>query len=144
MTRSFTLVLVFGFLLLGSHLFAQVGQVEIPSPSPRLEFEDDFYDFGQVEMGTVVRHDYHFRNTGQQDLIVYGAKGGCTCVTAELHADTLAPDSSGYVSLVFDTKNRVGQEANNIHLMTNTPQKVHRVGFKGEILWPQKKDAPPN
>lgn len=144
MKPSYAVALALVFFLLTSPVLAQEKAEEIQPHSPQLVFDDHFYDFGKVEMGTVVRHDYHFRNTGDQPLVIHAAKGGCTCVTAELHSDTLEPDSSSWVTLVFDTKNRVGKEANSILLMANTPQKVHRVRFKGEILWPQKNPQPPN
>ena len=107
---------------------------------PFLEFEVPNYDFGQVEMGTVVRYTYIYRNIGDADLIILGGKGGCSCVQIEYELDTLAPGEKGEVTLIFDTKNRIGQEKNSLYLITNSSQKIHKARFKGEILWPRKEE----
>ncbi len=109
-------------------------------PGPQLEYDSANYDFGKVEMGTVIRHTFIYRNTGDEDLIIYFAKGGCTCVKVEYEKDTIAPGGIGEVTMVFDTSNRIGKEANTIYLQANTPQKIHRARFKGEIVWPEGKN----
>ncbi len=116
------------------------GEEKIVHLGPQLEYEDPSYDFGQVEMGVVVMHSFRYRNSGDEDLIVYFAKGGCTCVQVEYEKDTIAPGGTGEVTMIFNTSNRVGEEVNTLYLQANTAQKVHRAWFRGKILWPKGKD----
>ncbi len=137
MSRSI-LYILFLFITVSHHnLAAQSTGEDSVVIGPRLAFVEDDFDFGQVKMGTVVRHTFIYSNTGDADLIVYDGKGGCSCVKVEFEADTLAPGDSSSITMVFDTKNRVGKEKNSIFVKANTPQTVYRARFKGEILWPQ-------
>lgn len=122
------------------HLTASQESGKKVEVGPQLEYVEPNYDFGKVEMGTVIRHTFIYRNTGDKDLIIYYGKGGCTCVKVEYEKDTIAPGGTGEVTMIFDTSNRIGKEGNTIFLQANTPQKIHRARFKGEIVWPEGKD----
>ncbi|NOY64489.1 MAG: DUF1573 domain-containing protein [Nitrospirae bacterium] len=50
-------------------ILALQGRVEI-SESPKIEFRDTTYDFGSVNEGEIVSHDFVFRNNGKKMLSI--------------------------------------------------------------------------
>ena len=120
------LLLFWSVLMVPSYLTAQTG--------PGIAFEIEEHNFGTVEMGTVVRYTFIYRNTGNQPLIASKAKAGCGCTKVEFTADTLAPGESGGVTYVFDTQNRLGNERNSLTLWTNAKETPHKLKFHGVIV----------
>lgn len=110
---------------------------------PVISFEATDYDFGEVEMGTVVEKVYRFQNTGTSPLIVSKAKPGCGCTKVEFQADTLAPGEWGSVKMIFDTHQRLGRERNSVAVWTNTEPPIRKVTFHGVIVPAKKEEASP-
>ena len=43
---------------------------------PRIAFAEKDFDFGKVETGEKIEHDYEFRNTGDGTLLVHKVRSG--------------------------------------------------------------------
>ncbi len=125
--RTLLTLLLIGFSLT---VFSQTG--------PEIQFDSTDYDFGEVEMGTVVEKVYRFTNVGDMPLIVSKAKPGCGCTKVEFQPDTLQPGEWGSFTMIFDTKNRLGQERNSVTVWTGKKQ-YRKVTFHGVIV-PVKND----
>jgi hypothetical protein len=50
---------------------------------PELTFEKQEHDFGTIKQGDKVTYEFKFKNTGQADLLISGAKGSCGCTVPE-------------------------------------------------------------
>lgn len=123
--------------------FNLTAQNEMVVAGPQIQFEENAFDFGQVEMGTQVSHVFRFQNIGDEELIASHAKPGCGCTKVVFKADTLAPGDWGSIELRFDTNNRLGRESLSFTLWHNAPGKMTKIKVKGEVLVPKESDPIP-
>src|SRR5258706_16280494 len=49
---------------------------------PRIEFAEPFFDFGRVQSGQIVTHDFIFTNTGNEALEISDVNSSCGCAAA--------------------------------------------------------------
>ena len=50
---------------------------------PEMKFEKNQHDFGTINQGDTVEHEFKFENTGEADLLITNAKGSCGCTVPE-------------------------------------------------------------
>ena len=101
---------------------------------PRMQVDAPVFDFGQVEQGEQVTHDFRFTNQGNRDLRVQSVKTSCGCTAAVIAADTIPPGTEGTIQATFDTKRFAGQKAKDIRVHTNDPlSPVTTLTLRGEI-----------
>ena len=113
-----------------------------PSPSgdtvafigPRMHVDKPVFDFGRVEQGEKVTHEFRFTNQGNRDLRVQSVKTSCGCTAAVIAADTIPPGTEGTIQATFDTKQFAGRKAKDIRVHTNDPlSPVTTLTLRGEI-----------
>ena len=101
---------------------------------PRMQVDEPVFDFGRVEQGEQVTHDFRFTNRGNRDLRVQSVKTSCGCTAAVIAADTIPPGTEGTIQATFDTKRFAGQKAKDIRVHTNDPLRpVTTLTLRGEI-----------
>ena len=101
---------------------------------PRMHVDKPVFDFGQVEQGDKVTHDFRFTNQGNRDLRVQSVKTSCGCTAAVIAAETIPPGTEGTIQATFDTKRFAGQKAKDIRVHTNDPlNPVTTLTLRGEI-----------
>ncbi len=93
-------------------------------PITSIEFSEIEYDFGTVMEGEKVVHDYAFKNTGDEPLIIQNAKGSCGCTVPDWPRDPIAPGESGVIKVQFDSKNKGkvggGKQSKRVTITANT------------------------
>ncbi len=75
-------------------------------PTTTIEFPESTYDFGTVKDGEKVTHEYKFKNTGSEPLVISNAKGSCGCTVPDWPREPVAPGAEGIIKVVFNTKNK--------------------------------------
>ncbi len=140
--RFGTLVLTVFFSLAGLDVAPGVHAESEGSPTPdtvafigpRMQVDEPVFDFGRVEQGEKVTHDFLFTNQGNRDLRVQSVKTSCGCTAAVIAADTIPPGTEGTIQATFDTKRFAGQKAKAIRVHTNDPlNPVTTLTLRGEI-----------
>ena len=71
-----------------------------------MEFSKTEHDFGTINEGDVVEHEFTFTNTGKAPLVVTNAKGSCGCTVPKKPEGPIAPGETGEIQVKYDT-NRV-------------------------------------
>ena len=99
---------------------------------PTLSFKKYKENFGFVKKGEVVKMEFHFTNTGNQPLIITDAKVECSCTTVEFPKQPVAPNQSGVVVVLFDTKTVYDRQDRSVELLSNA--KPVKIRFKGVVL----------
>ena len=51
--------------------------------TPNIEMLETSYNFGEIQQGESVAHDFILKNTGDADLIISAAKGSCGCTVPQ-------------------------------------------------------------
>lgn len=130
-------VLLFSAQLSAQENASEVGEWKIeidPASKARIEFISDFWDFGSIPIGSTVKYDFVFRNTGSDTLEITKVKATCGCTTAPLSSNRIAPGESAEISASLDTKKLKGTIKKSILIDCNDPINPYlKISFKARI-----------
>lgn len=86
---------------------------------PVITFDSDLHDFGRITQGESISYSFHFRNTGNSDLIISGCSATCGCTVADFPRGRIAPGKDGYVTVSFNSQGKIGQQYQEITVSSN-------------------------
>ena len=117
---------------------AQDATPAVPSgPITKIEFEEEVFDFGEVMDGDKVKHEYKFKNTGTEPLIISNAKGSCGCTVPSWPREPIPAGEEGVIMVQFDSKNKgkVGgsPQSKRVTLTANTDPVNTYLTIKGTV-----------
>jgi hypothetical protein len=69
-----------------------------------IRFESDTFNFGSVEINTMVEHDFVFTNAGKYPLVISNACGSGGSTVASFSREPIMPGKKGTVHFRFDTQ----------------------------------------
>lgn len=92
-------------------------------------FDEPSYDFGTILIGTIIEHDFTFKNTGSIPLIIKDAASTCGCTIPEIPDAPIMPGQSGKIHVVFDSKGKIGTQNKVVTVYTNAG--TREVALKG-------------
>ncbi|RME59486.1 MAG: DUF1573 domain-containing protein [Candidatus Dadabacteria bacterium] len=119
--KAFCLSLVFFALILPLKVIAE--QKESKESLPKAYVPLPLFDFGTVEEGKVVKHDFVISNKGESDLIIYRVVPSCGCTTTFSTNKTIAPKKSEKIKVAYKTLGFSGSQKKIIRVFTNDPSK---------------------
>ncbi len=94
------------------------------SASPKIVFDELFYDFGDISDNEVVVHDFIFENQGDAPLHILEVVASCGCTVPEHPApeDAFASGEQGKITLKFNSSTfGPGPQTKYVHVRTNIP-----------------------
>ncbi len=125
--------LVFLLLVVSGFAFSQV-------VGPRISANEESYDFGKVQEGKMVTHQFQINNTGDDVLVIKKVKASCGCTAAKPAENDLKPGESTLISVTFNTSRRFGPQKKYIYIFTNDPNNEQfRLSFTAEVIGNDKK-----
>lgn len=132
------IALLIGFVTAGLAASNQVSAQAVLGP--KITFEQDFVDYGDVEFSGNGERVWKFKNTGKEPLMITNAKGSCGCTVPTYPKEAIMPGKTGEITIKYDTK-RPGPIAKTVTITTNEPEgsNSHVIKIKGNV-----KDAPSN
>lgn len=86
---------------------------------PVLLFDSNKHDFGRLTPNESISYSFHFKNTGNADLIISGTDASCGCTVADYPHGRIAPGGDGYVTVTFGTRGKSGQQLHEVTVMSN-------------------------
>lgn len=123
-----------------ANLTAAAEREAVVGDFPVMTFDKTEYDFGTVDEGTVVEHEYTFKNTGKAPLIVVNAKGSCGCTVPTWSKDPIAPGESGSMLVKFNTNGKPNNQTKTVTIKANTETGTETIRIKGFVT-PKAKPA---
>jgi len=116
-------------------LFTFVGFSNAQQKGAFISFESETHDFGKIEEADgKVEHKFVFTNTGSAPLIINKVKASCGCTSPTWTEKPIMPGQEGFVSAVFDPRNRPGNFNKSIFVETNTERGRNILRIKGEVI----------
>src|SRR5438046_2725152 len=95
------------------------------TPGPKIQFDSTEHDFGKVESGVVVKHDFVFTNTGRATLEIGDVRPGCGCTTAGTWTKKVKPGRTGIIPLEFNSGNFSGAVGKQGTVICNDPKQTN-------------------
>lgn len=109
-------------------------KAEVFKDTTTVQILDSLYNFGKVTDGEKVEYNFKFKNTGKNPLIIASARASCGCTVPEKPDAPIAPGETGFLKVVFDSKNRVGDVHKDIFVTANTYPAFPVLKLVGEVV----------
>jgi hypothetical protein len=91
-----------------------------------MQFYETKFSFGQVPEGKVVKHSFHFKNTGYFPLMICKVDVTCGCTVPGFHEEAIPPGQDGEITVDFNTAGKSGFQQKNIIIHSNAGSCFHR------------------
>ncbi len=115
-------------------------------PLTSFSFSESEFDFGEIEEGEKITHEFAFKNTGDEPLVISKAVGSCGCTVPDWPREPIAAGESGVIKVQYDSRGKgktkaEGGKAENkrVTITANTDPANTYLTIKGKVYKP---DAP--
>lgn len=105
---------------------------------PKIVFDKDVHDFGQIIQGEMISYSFHFTNRGNAPLLITDVKASCGCTVADFPREATSPGDKAYVTVTFDSKGRRGFQSKQVTVLTNTNPNTHTLKVTADIIRPEE------
>ncbi|MCB0640453.1 MAG: DUF1573 domain-containing protein [Phaeodactylibacter sp.] len=102
-------------------------------PTTTVSFAETEFDFGTVDAGDIVSHEFSFTNTGSEPLIISNAKGSCGCTVPKWPKDPIAPGATGKILVEFNSKGKKNKQNKKVTITANTEPAQSFLYIKGDV-----------
>lgn len=109
------------YLFLGAALNAQVPTGQSMTGSSKIAITSPSFNFGTVSEGTVVEHEFKFKNVGQGNLIIQRVVPSCGCTAVASSTEPVIPGGESSIKASLDTSGMDGERSKSIQIYTNDP-----------------------
>ena len=99
----------------------------------RMDFEEPIFEFGEVDEGAVINHEFKFVNNGKVPLVIQNAHSTCGCTIPDWPKDMIAPGQTGVIKVEFNTKGKSDFQEKPVIITANTYPSVTKVFVKGIV-----------
>lgn len=99
----------------------------------KLDFIEADHYFGTAKAGELIKKDFAFTNTGKVPLLITDARSTCGCTVPKWPKEPIPAGEDGVISVVFDTKNKIGRQAKPITITANTYPVTTELRIIGEV-----------
>lgn len=100
-----------------------------------ISFDQEIHDFGKIkESDGKVEHKFVFTNTGSSPLILTNVRASCGCTSPTWTQEPVMPGQKGFVSAVFNPRNRSGNFNKSISVTSNTSKSRTVLRIVGDII----------
>jgi len=100
----------------------------------RMDFENATHDFGEIEEGELVPHEFAFINRGSQPLVITDARGSCGCTVPTWPKEAIEPGQQGVITVQFNSTNKRGSRNQKVTITANTDPAQTFIYLVGEVI----------
>lgn len=120
-----------------SHTHENEEQADKPAdnlPKTTIEFTETNHKFGTIKEGEVVKHSFHFKNTGTNPLVINKAVASCGCTVPSYPKEPIPPGGEGDITVEFNSESREGHQQKNVMIYSNAQEDAMSVGFEADVV----------
>lgn len=100
---------------------------------PEMTFDCNQHDFGRLTPGETISYSFHFKNTGNADLVISGCVASCGCTVASYPKEHIAPGEDGYVTVSFASSGKNGQQVQEVTLHSNAQPSTAKLRILAQV-----------
>lgn len=90
-----------------------------PEGKPKLVFEKEMYNFGEIKEGDVIGKYIHFTNSGNAPLVLNKVIANCGCIQVKYPEEPVKPGEKGRLEVIFDTNGFYGRQVKFLKIFSN-------------------------
>ena len=98
------------------------------------KFETEEYNFGSIEQGESITHEFKFLNTGSEPLIISKAEGSCGCTVPIFPKEPILKNQSAVIKVTFNSTGKFGIQDKTVTIVSNAKQNPMIIHIKGTVL----------
>ena len=123
--------------LVNSPLTANKNAEEVSAPN--IEMLETSFDFGEIQQGESVTHEFILKNSGDAELIITAAKGSCGCTVPEWPKSPISEGEEAVIKVTFNSAGKSGKQNKTVTLVSNSIPNTKVISIIGNVIIPQKK-----
>ncbi|HBK84053.1 MAG TPA: DUF1573 domain-containing protein [Flavobacterium sp.] len=128
-TLKITLATFFVFAL----SLAQTTTTEVTNQTPsELKWNNETFDFGTLTQGKPVSHEFTFKNTTKETVLITNARPSCGCTVADYTKTPIKPGEKGMVVATYNAATP-GTFTKTITVTTSDSQVPKSLIIKGKV-----------
>lgn len=97
-----------------------------------LTFKEESFNFGDIEKGKPVTHEFSFKNTSKETILITAVKASCGCTTPNWTKEPIKPGESGTVTATYNAANP-GPFTKTVTVTTNDTDQNKILVIKGKV-----------
>ncbi|MFO8054375.1 MAG: DUF1573 domain-containing protein [Bacteroidales bacterium] len=101
--------------------FSNLSEEELER-APVARFDKTTHNFGEVEKGKTVSHNFILKNEGKDELKIRKVNAACGCTASKPGKNTLKSNEETEIKVSFNTRGRSGKQHQSVTVITNDPQ----------------------
>ncbi len=106
-----------------------------------ITWKEDSYTFGDIEKGKPVSHEFTFKNTTKQTILITNVKAQCGCTATNYTKTPIKPGETGVVAATYNAANP-GAFSKTVTVTTNDSDVNKILTIKGKVIAPEGDAAP--
>lgn len=91
---------------------------------PVMTFDVLEYNYGTIKQGESVTHEFKFKNTGREPLIINNAVGSCGCTVPDYPKEPIKPNGTGTIKVTFNSAGKMGAQDKTVTLTYDTDKTI--------------------
>jgi hypothetical protein len=91
---------------------------------PVMKFDEMEYNFGTIKQGESVTHEFRFKNTGKEPLLINNAVGSCGCTVPDYPKEPIKPNTSGVIKVTFNSAGKSGPQDKTVTITYDTDKTI--------------------
>lgn len=99
-----------------------------------ITFKEQNYDFGQLNEGDVVEHDFEFTNTGEVPLEIIDVQVQCGCTVASRPDGLIGVGRSDKITVRFNSSGKLGMNRKLVSVLANTAEPIKPIEFTATVI----------
>lgn len=107
-----------------------------PAKPSLIAWTSDSHDFGDIKKGVPASHDFTFKNTTKQTILITDVKAACGCTATNYTKTPIKPGETGSVTATYNAANG-GAFSKTVTVTTNDTEAPKVLSIKGKVLEPQ-------
>ena len=102
-------------------------------PRTTMQFYETKYNFGSVSEGSVLKHSFRFKNTGQNPLMIAKTDVSCGCTVPDYPVDPIAPGADGEITVAYNSAGKSGTQQKTINVHSNANPESITIAIEADV-----------
>ncbi len=98
-----------------------------------MSFSSMIYDFGKVEKGAPVSHNFEFSNPASESIRITKVSASCGCTVTDYTREEVAPGAKGFVKATYNAA-KAGAFSKTVSVYHNASETPVVLTIKGEVV----------
>ena len=122
--------------------FAVNAQTNEKSAEPsQITWNEDSYNFGEIEKGVPASHEFTFKNTTDQTILITNVKASCGCTATKNTKTPIKQGETGSITATYNARNP-GNFNKSVTVTTNDSEVKKVLRIKGKVVATEDASAP--